>query len=93
MVAYLMEFDVSKYLTEDGSRKVTDYDVTLARDMFTLGFEAGMFTYDCQMHWAEFTKDELLSNITTDIVMKSLLSDIFESGKSLGLRKRENESA
>lgn len=86
-----MEFDVGKYLTGGGSRRVTDYDVTMARDMFTLGFEAGMFTYDCQVHWAEFTKDELLSDITNDIVMKSLLSDIFESGRSLGLRKRKNE--
>jgi hypothetical protein len=78
-------------LTGGGSRHISEYEVTLARDMFTLGFEAGMFTYDSKVHWAEFTKDELLSNITHDIVMKSLLSDIFESGKSLGLKKRKKK--
>jgi hypothetical protein len=86
-----MDFDVSQFLTGGGSRHISEYEVTLARDMFTLGFEAGMFTYDSKVHWAEFTKDELLSNITHDIVMKSLLSDIFESGKSLGLKKRKKK--
>lgn len=86
-----MEFDVSPFLTGGGSRQVSDYDVTLARDMFTLGFEAGMFTYDCKIHWAEFAKDEMLSNITNDAIMKSLLYDIFESGKSLGLKKRKKQ--
>ena len=82
-----MDFDLKQYITEPGSRHISKYEVTLARDMFTLGFEAGIFTYDCQVHWAEFAKDEMLSNITNDVIMKSLLSDIFESGKSLGLRK------
>ena len=86
-----MEFDVSSYLTGGGSRQVSDYDITLARDMFTLGFETGMFNYDCQIHWAEFAKDEMLSNISNDAIMKSLLSDIFESGKSLGLSKRKKK--
>ena len=86
-----MEFDIKKYISAPGTRHISQYEVTLAKDMFTLGFEAGMFTYDSKMHWAEFTKDELLSNITNDVVMKSLLSDIFESGKSLGLKKRKKQ--
>jgi len=85
-----MDFDVRQYLT-GGPRQVSEYDVTLARDMFTLGFEAGMFTYDSKVHWAEFAKEEMLATITNDIVMKSLLSEIFESGKSLGLRKRKKK--
>ncbi len=84
-----MDFDMSQYLTKSGPRQISEYDVTLARDMFTLGFEAGMFTYDSAVHWAEFAKDEMLSNITKDVVMRSVLSEIFESGKSLGLRRRK----
>ncbi len=86
-----MDFDLKQYITEPGSRHISDYEVTLARDMFTLGFEAGMFTYDSKVHWADFTKDELLSKIANDPVMKCLLSDIFESGKSLGLKKRKKK--
>ncbi len=59
--------------------------------MFTLGFEAGMFSYDSKVHWAEFTRDELLASITNDAVMKNFLSDIFESGKSLGRKKRRKQ--
>ncbi len=86
-----MDFDLKQYITEPGSRHISEYEVTLARDMFTLGFEAGMFTYDSKVHWADFTKDELLSKIANDPVMKSLLSDIFDSGKSLGLKKRKKK--
>jgi hypothetical protein len=86
-----MDFDLKQYIGAPGSRHISQYEVTLARDMFTLGFEAGMFKYDSKVHWAEFTKDELLSNITNDDVMKSLLAEIFESGKSLGLKKRKKQ--
>lgn len=86
-----MDFDLKQYITEPGSRHISEYEVTLARDMFTLGFEAGMFTYDSKVHWADFTKDELLSKIANDPVMKGLLSDIFDSGKSLGLKKRKKK--
>lgn len=83
-----MNFDMGHFL-KGGLRQVSEYDVSLARDMFTLGFEAGMFSYDTKVHWADFTKDEMLATITNDVIMKSVLKEIFESGKRLGERRKK----
>ncbi len=72
-------------------KEVTARDVELAQEMFSLGMKLSKNQYKDDFDWVAYKKNKILSKVNNDAAMKGLLKDIFECGKAIGEKRKQDK--
>jgi hypothetical protein len=73
------------------SREVTAREVEIAQEMFSLGIWLSKNIYKDDFDWILYKKGKILSKVTNDATMTSLLKNVFRCGITVAEKRKQKD--